>query len=111
MTPSWYLFVRCVCEYIRKEEERERRRRENLQKYIFLITVTEVNAAYLGVPTAAGGGGVGGLFDRRGRQTAHREAFKTEFTYRGVRPRCLIAICCTEEGKKSSRGEEAEAER
>lgn len=25
--------------------------RENLGKYIFLITVSEVNAAYLGVPT------------------------------------------------------------
>ena len=63
----------CVCvsgEYIREEEER--RRRENLGKYIFLITVSGVNAAYLGVPTAAGRGGGGGgeergeLFDRGG---------------------------------------------
>lgn len=47
----------CVCVYIREEEEeeeeKERRRRENLGKYIFLITVSEVNAAYLRVPTAA----------------------------------------------------------
>lgn len=51
----------CVSgEYIREEEEEEeRRRRENLGKYIFLITVSEVNAAYLGVPTAAGRGGGG----------------------------------------------------
>lgn len=109
----------CVCvsgEYIREEEEEEeRRRRENLGKYIFLITVSEVNAAYLGVPTAAGRGGGGEergeLFDRGGRQTAHRETFKAEFTYAGVRPLCLIAICCTEvEEKKQQGGEEAEAE-
>lgn len=62
----------CVSgEYIREEEEEEeRRRRENLGKYIFLITVSEVNAAYLGVPTAAGRGGGGEergeLFDRGG---------------------------------------------
>lgn len=49
----------CVCwrgEHIR-EEQKERRHRENLGKYIFLITASEVNAAYLGVPTAAAAGG------------------------------------------------------
>lgn len=78
MTPSGYLFVRCVrahvkvciqnaCVFVcavntseKKKREKERRRRENLGKYIFLITVSEVNAAYLGVPTAAGGGEGGG---------------------------------------------------
>lgn len=40
-----------------KKREKKRRRRENLGKYIFLITVSEVNAAYLGVPTAAAAGG------------------------------------------------------
>lgn len=35
----------------KKKKKRGRRRGENLQKYIFLITVAEVNAAYLGVPT------------------------------------------------------------
>ncbi len=40
----------------KKKREKERRRRENLGKYIFLITVSEVNAAYLGVPTAAAAG-------------------------------------------------------
>lgn len=35
-----------------------------------------------------------------GRQTAHRETFKAEFTYAGVRPLCLIAICCTEVEEK-----------
>lgn len=34
-----------------RKKKRGRRRRENLQKYIFLITVAEVNAAYLGAPT------------------------------------------------------------
>lgn len=90
------------------EREKERRRRENLGKYIFLITVSEVNAAYLGVPTAAEGGGGGeerGSYLTGGRQTAYREMFKAEFTYTGVRPRCLIAICCTEEeGKKAAGG-------
>jgi len=63
MMAHWHLFVRCVCvqvcvysEGIRKESNR--RCRENLGKYIFLITVSEVNAAYLRVPTAAGGGDV-----------------------------------------------------
>jgi len=52
----------CVCgEYIKK-----RRRRENLGKYIFLITVGEVNAAYLGVPTAAAAAGGGGGKGRGG---------------------------------------------
>ena len=47
------------------------------------------------------GGGVG----RGGGQTAHRETFKAEFTYAGVRPLCLIAICCTEvEEKKQQTG-------
>lgn len=47
----------CVCSKYIREEEKEKRHRENLGKYIFLITVSEVNAAYLGVPTAARGGG------------------------------------------------------
>lgn len=38
---------------------------------------------------AAGGGGIW--------QTTHQKTFKAEFTYTGVRPQCLIAICCTEE--------------
>lgn len=74
MMPPRYLFVRCVCVYAsesvcvcvclvntseKKKREKERRRRENLGKYIFLITVSEVNAAYLGVPTAAAGRGGG----------------------------------------------------
>lgn len=94
----------CVCsEYIR-EEEKDRRHRENLGKYIFLITVSEVNAAYLGVPTAAGGGGgkERGSYLTEERQTVHGEPFKAEFTYTGVRPLCLIAICCTEEEEKKA---------
>lgn len=56
-----------------------------------------------------GGGGEEELFDR-GRQTALTETFKAEFTYSGVRPLCLIAICCTEkERKKAAEGEEAAA--
>lgn len=48
------VFRMCVCLVNTSEKrEKERRRRENLGKYIFLITVSEVNAAYLGVPTAA----------------------------------------------------------
>lgn len=116
MAPSQYLFVQCVCmcksvcvcvcsEYIR-QEEKERRHRENLGKYIFLITVSEVNAAYLGVPRAAGGGGgkEGGSYLTEERQTVHGEPFKAEFTYTGVRPLCLIAICCTEEEEKKQCG-------
>lgn len=60
MCAFWTVYVCVSGEYIREEEEEEeRRRRENLGKYIFLITVSEVNAAYLGVPTAAGRGGGG----------------------------------------------------
>ncbi len=95
----------CVClanTSEKKKREKARRRRENLGKYIFLITVSEVNAAYLGVPTAAGGGGgeERGSYLTGERQTVHREMFKAEFTYTGVRPRRMIAICCTEEEEK-----------
>lgn len=99
------VFRMCVClanTSEKKKREKARRRRENLGKYIFLITVSEVNAAYLGVPTAAGGGGgeERGSYLTGERQTVHREMFKAEFTYTGVRPRRMIAICCTEEEEK-----------
>lgn len=93
----------------KRRRERGRRHGENLGKYIFLISASEVNAAYLGVPTAAAAAaGEGLVSDRKGRQTAHREAFKTEFTSTGVRPCRLIAICCTEEEKEVGRARNRE---
>lgn len=85
------VFVCLVCvNTSEKKKKRERRCRENLQKYIFLITVTEVNAAYLGVPTAAGGGGVeeGGYLtgggDRRRTERRLKQSLPTEESGLGV---------------------------
>lgn len=46
----------------------------------------------------------GGSYLTGGRQTAHRETFKAEFTYTTVRPLRLIAICYTGEEEKKQWG-------